>query len=291
MPSRAGSLETCGFKQRFWSLLGLRPKVTRARGRGTPHTGSMAERRTGRRGRRPLRVREGGQRKKHGRGRGISPLEEGDHCSLRAMSAAARVGAEAIRCGTFLHRNCNRTKGIPKTIGFWRRFCSLLPPWAKGCRAGARNIPLAKEQEAGRRGCRPLRVREGECSERNAGGGAEHSPVEEGGHCSLRAMSAAARVGAEAIRCGTFLHRNCNRTKGIPKTIGFWRRFCSLLPPWAKGCRAGARNIPLAKEQEAGRRGRRPLRVREGGCSERNAPERAEHSPVGANTRAAAKKL
>ena len=35
-PSRAGSLETCGFKQRFWSLLGLRPKVTRARGRGTP---------------------------------------------------------------------------------------------------------------------------------------------------------------------------------------------------------------------------------------------------------------
>ena len=32
---RAGSLETCGFKQRFWSLLGLRPKATRARGRGT----------------------------------------------------------------------------------------------------------------------------------------------------------------------------------------------------------------------------------------------------------------
>ena len=29
---RAGSLETCGFKQRFWSLLGLRPKATRARG-------------------------------------------------------------------------------------------------------------------------------------------------------------------------------------------------------------------------------------------------------------------
>ena len=34
-PNRAGSLETCGFKQRFWSLLGLRPKVTRARKRGT----------------------------------------------------------------------------------------------------------------------------------------------------------------------------------------------------------------------------------------------------------------
>ena len=41
--SRAGSLETCGFKQRFWSLLGLRPKVTRARGRGALPAGDMAE--------------------------------------------------------------------------------------------------------------------------------------------------------------------------------------------------------------------------------------------------------
>ena len=57
-PSRAESLETCGFKQRFWSLLGLRPKVTRARGRGTHPVGDMEEKRTGRRGRRPLqRVR------------------------------------------------------------------------------------------------------------------------------------------------------------------------------------------------------------------------------------------
>ena len=38
---RAGSLETCGFKQTFWSLLGLRPKVTRARGRGTVPAGGM----------------------------------------------------------------------------------------------------------------------------------------------------------------------------------------------------------------------------------------------------------
>ena len=34
-----------------------------------------------------------------------------------------------------------RRKGIPKTMGLWRRFCILLPPRAKGCRAGARNIP------------------------------------------------------------------------------------------------------------------------------------------------------
>ena len=57
-PNRAGSLETCGFKRRFWPLLGLRPKVTRARGRGTLPVGDMEEKRTGRRGRRPLqRVR------------------------------------------------------------------------------------------------------------------------------------------------------------------------------------------------------------------------------------------
>ena len=42
---RAGSLETCGFKQRFWSLLGLRPKVTRARGRGISPIGGAEENR------------------------------------------------------------------------------------------------------------------------------------------------------------------------------------------------------------------------------------------------------
>ncbi len=57
-PNRAGSLETAGFKQRFWPLLGLRPKVSRAGARGTLPVGDMEEKRTGRRGRRPLqRVR------------------------------------------------------------------------------------------------------------------------------------------------------------------------------------------------------------------------------------------
>ena len=109
---RAGSLETCGFKQRFWSLLGLRPKATRARGRGTlpaggsdpsaasggcrgvsewqrskfqasavrkhrnfGHRNSVPFRnKAGRRGRRPLRVREGGvQRKKRAGARGTFP--------------------------------------------------------------------------------------------------------------------------------------------------------------------------------------------------------------------------
>ena len=34
-----------------------------------------------------------------------------------------------------------RRKGISKAMGLWRRFCILLPPRAKECRAGARNIP------------------------------------------------------------------------------------------------------------------------------------------------------
>ena len=52
---RAGSLEACGFKQAFWSLLGLRPKVTRARGRGMTPAGGMEKACAGRRGRRPYK--------------------------------------------------------------------------------------------------------------------------------------------------------------------------------------------------------------------------------------------
>ena len=83
------------------------------------------------------------------------------HCStavgqgtiLRHVGAAAGKEVQANPCGPFLHRGCNQTKGNPKTVGFWRRFCSLLPPRAKGCRAGARNIP-AGGKRAGR-GCSP----------------------------------------------------------------------------------------------------------------------------------------
>ena len=48
-------------------------------------------------------------------------------------------GGNSLRA--FLRRGYRGTKGIPKTMGLWRRFCTLLPPWAKGRRAGARNIP------------------------------------------------------------------------------------------------------------------------------------------------------
>ena len=76
----------------------------------------------------------------------------GEHsAAARGVGAAAGIEVQAIRCGTFLRRDCKRTKGIPKTMGLWRRFCILLPPWAKGCRAGARNIPAVgmKEKRCG----------------------------------------------------------------------------------------------------------------------------------------------
>ncbi len=58
--SRAGSLETCGFKQTFWSLLGLRPKVTRARRRGILSAGGMEGKQTGRVGDK-MRKKAGGK--------------------------------------------------------------------------------------------------------------------------------------------------------------------------------------------------------------------------------------
>lgn len=68
----------------------------------------------------------------------------------RHVRAAAGKEVQAIPCGTFLYRGCNQTKGNPKNVGFWRRFCILLPPRAKGCRAGARNIPAGgKHADAG----------------------------------------------------------------------------------------------------------------------------------------------
>ena len=66
------------------------------------------------------------------------------HARLRT----AHFVVQRIACGTFLYRGCNQTQGNPKTVGFWRRFCVLLPPRAKGCRAGARNIPAGGKPAA-----------------------------------------------------------------------------------------------------------------------------------------------
>ena len=75
-PNRAGSLETCGFKQRFWSLLGLRPKVSRASEGGSPPRpcGSGGRVPVPRRGRRSRRPHFFQQRKKWGKERRQKPM-------------------------------------------------------------------------------------------------------------------------------------------------------------------------------------------------------------------------
>ena len=73
-----------------------------------------------------------------------------------------------------------------------------------------------------------------------------------------------------------------------------WFLAAFLQPFAAVGKRLSRRSAkyPFGKRTRSGPSGTpAPTGARRGGCSERNAPERAEHSPVGANTRAAAKKL
>ena len=53
--------------------------------------------------------------------------------------------ADSLRNLFPLHQK--RPKGNPKTIGFWRRFCPLLPLLAKAGRSGERNIPAPKSAE------------------------------------------------------------------------------------------------------------------------------------------------
>ena len=60
----------------------------------------------------------------------------GEHsAAARGVGAAAGIEVQAIRCGTFLRRDCNRTKGIPKTMGLWRRsFPHFFRCWKKWVR-------------------------------------------------------------------------------------------------------------------------------------------------------------
>ena len=103
--SRAGSLETCGFKQTFWSLLGLRPKVTRARGRGILFAGGMKGTSNG----------PSGTPAPTGCVYPGAPIfgkpptwTQQSHCTItdqraaaRCVGAAAGIGAEAIPYGPF----------------------------------------------------------------------------------------------------------------------------------------------------------------------------------------------
>ena len=106
---------------------------------------AIGERKTGRRGRRPLR--------------GARPETWRDTCGRSVpiggvqtpyAGAAAGIGVQAIRCGTFLHRSYNWTKGKSKNrrflAAFFSIFLSLLkeiwPPEAnagRGCSPQSEN--------------------------------------------------------------------------------------------------------------------------------------------------------
>ena len=69
----------------------------------------------------------------------LKPVEPPTSAAHHVSGSEGRPMADSLRNLFPLHQK--RPKGNPKTIGFWRRFYVLLPPRAKGCRAGARNIP------------------------------------------------------------------------------------------------------------------------------------------------------
>ena len=97
--SRAGGLETCGFKQTFWSLLGLRPKVTRARGAELSPLGTWW---------------------KHERAVGDAGPYAVRHCrAVRGSGSGDRGTSDSMR-NPFVPW-LESDKGNPKTVGFWRR--------------------------------------------------------------------------------------------------------------------------------------------------------------------------
>ena len=141
---RAGSLETCGFKQRFWSLLGLRPKVTRARGRGTFLAGGTGDKRTGRRGRRPLRSKASPRSiRQRQRGQKYKRFPAEPFC------AAVVIGERKSKNRRFL-------------AAFFSIFLSLLkeiwPPEAYMQDAGAAHNQRTKSGRRGRRSLRDART-------------------------------------------------------------------------------------------------------------------------------------
>ena len=164
-----------------------------------------------------------------------------------------------------------RRKGIPKTMGLWRRFCILLPPRAKGCRAGARNIPARGMKGTSNgpsgppasTGCvylgapvfgkPPIWTQQSRCTITDR-------------RVSARCVGAAAAagMGVQAIRCGTFLYRGWNRTREIQKPLVFggvlFHISFAVERNMAAGGKCRTRVQPAIGERKTGRRGRRPLR-------------------------------
>ena len=155
------------------------------------------------------------------------------------MSAAARVGAEAIRCGPFCTATAIGRKKFQKPLVFG----GVLSPISS---AAGRNGAAGGAEPRGR-GRTPLLCGCPEFYNFRGPAGRTHTCRKRRQVRDLiiaqtrgRPLLSACHVsGSEGRRRGdslrTFLHRNCNRTKEIPKTIGFWRRsFPHFFRCWKK---------------------------------------------------------
>ena len=193
------------------------------------------------------------------------------------------MGVQAIRCGTFLYRGWNRTREIQKPLVFGGvlfhiSFAVERNMAAGGIHAGRGCNPQSENAQRAVEDAGPYGVRLSGCAgiRETADMGAT-VPLHDNRPARRRAVRGSGsgsyrRVPEPVIArhprgawerqrgwerkrfpMGLFASYHVRR-KGIPKTMGLWRRFCILLPPWAKGCRAGARNIPTVgmKEKRCG---------------------------------------
>ena len=136
----------------------------------------------------------------------------------------------------------------PKTSGFWISFRSISMRRKKVPQGISHGPALAAADVAGReswRVCRSSDYQIAHLPPAAASAGAARWAAKFGRPAHRRAVrwSGSGDGGTSDSMRNLFVPW-LESGKGNPKTTGFWRRFCILLPPRAKGCRAGARNIP-----------------------------------------------
>ena len=122
--SRAGSLETCGFKQHFWSLLGLRPKVTRARGAeySRRRHERNEQRAVGAAGPYGVRLSSCAGIRETADMDATIPLHDNRPAHRRAVcGSGSGDGGTSDSMRNLFVPWLESDKGNPKTVGFWRR--------------------------------------------------------------------------------------------------------------------------------------------------------------------------
>ena len=166
--------------------------------------------------------------------------------AARYAGAAAGMGVQAIRCGTFLYRGWNRTREIQKPLVFGGVLFHISFAVERNMAAGGIEKKVVgplrpKVTRARERGIFPA----GSVGEKKSNG-PSGPPAPTGcvylgapvfgkppiwtqqSRCTItdrrvsaRYAGAAAGMGLQAIRCGTFLYRGWNRTREIQKPLVF----------------------------------------------------------------------